>query len=114
MIYFLMFQERYSTFLLFWSGDESNGHQVFALDLIDHLPRCRISTDTLKAILACMEISGTPDVPSFSALQSTQTALDKIFGLIPQKHTSSLGNVFYMNPPSDLISLVCFLHLHHL
>jgi len=84
---------------------------MFALDLIDHLPQCRISTDALKAILACMTISGTPDVPSFSSLQSTQAMLDKIVGLIPQKHISPLGNVFYMNPPSALISLVCHLHL---
>lgn len=86
---------------------------MLALDLINHLPRCRISNDTLKAILACMEISGTPDIPSFSTLQSTQARLDKVVGLIPQKHISSLGNVFYMNPPSTLISLVCYLHSHH-
>ena len=101
-------------FPLFWFSDESHDSQMLALDLIDHLPRCRISTDTLKAILACMTISGTPDVPSFSALQSTQAALDKVVGLVPQKHISSLGNVFYMNPPSALISLVCYLHLQHL
>jgi len=86
---------------------------MLALDLIDHLPRCQISQDTLKAILACMVISGTPDVPSFSGLQSTQEVLDKVLGLIPQKHVSSLGNVFYMNPPSALISLVCYLPPHH-
>jgi len=86
---------------------------MLALDLIDHLPRCQISQDTLKAILACMEISGTPDVPSFGALQSTQEMLDKVLGLIPQKHVSSLGNVFYMNPPSALISLVCYLALQY-
>lgn len=83
---------------------------MLALDLIDHLPRCQVSTDTLKAILACMTISGTPDVPSFTSLQSTQVALDKFIGLIPQKHISPLGNVFYMNPPPALISLVCNLY----
>lgn len=86
---------------------------MLALDLINHLPRCRISSDTLKTILACMSISGTPDVPSFNALQSTQETLDRIVGLIPQKHVSSLGNVFYMNSPSRLISLVCKVHLLH-
>jgi len=84
---------------------------MFALDLISHLPRCRISKDTLKAILACMEISGTPDIPPFNALQSTQAVLDKIVGLIPQKHVSPLGNVFYLNPPPALISLVCRIYL---
>jgi len=87
---------------------------MLALDLIDHLPRCRISQDTLKAMLACMTISGTPDVPTFSALQSSQEMLDKVLGLIPQKHISSLGNVFYMNPPPGLISLVCYLSLFYL
>ena len=80
---------------------------MLALDVIDHLPRCRISQDALKAFLACMEISGTPDVPSFSAFQSAQEMLDKSLGLVPQRHISSLGNVFYMNPPPTLVSLVC-------
>lgn len=87
---------------------------MLALDLIDHLPRCQISSDTLKAILACMKISGTPDIPSFSAFHSTQEKLNKIIGLIPQKQISSLGNIFYMNPPSALISLVCYLHFYSL
>lgn len=102
-----MLQERYCIFHCSGFGVNLTGEKEFALDLLDHLPRCRISGDMLKSILSCMMISGTPDVPSFGSLRSTQEGLDKMVGLIPQKHTSSLGNVFYMIPPSALISLVC-------
>jgi len=81
---------------------------MFMLDLLDNLPRLRLSDDHLRTIMWVMKECGTPDVPSFSALRNLQKKLSKNMGLEPQPHTSSLGNHFFMNHPLDLIALVSF------
>lgn len=76
------------------------------LDLLDNLPRLRLSDDHLKAIIWVMKECGTPAVPSFYALRKIQKKLTEDIGLKPTHHTSTLGNQFYMNHPNDLIRLV--------
>lgn len=76
------------------------------LDLLDNLPRLRLSDDQLKAIIWVMRECCTPNVPSFSALRKMQASLTKQVDIIPQLHTSLLGNHFYMNHPAKLLSLV--------
>jgi hypothetical protein len=79
---------------------------MFMLDLLDHLPRLRLSDDHLRAVIWIMRECGTPDVPTFSALRKMQSKLDSEVGLASQHHTSSLGNHFYMNHPAKLLALV--------
>lgn len=79
---------------------------MFMLDLLDNLPRLRLSDDHLKTIMWVMKECGTPDVPSFSALRKLQATLTREIGLLSQHHTSSLGNEFYMNHPLELLKLV--------
>ncbi|KAK0447904.1 uncharacterized protein EV420DRAFT_1252490, partial [Desarmillaria tabescens] len=78
---------------------------MFMLDLLDNLPRLRLSDDHLKAILWVMRECGTPNVPAFSALRKMQSSLARTVNLTPKHHTSSLGNHFYMNHPSQLFAL---------
>ncbi|KAJ7803462.1 hypothetical protein B0H14DRAFT_3091985 [Mycena olivaceomarginata] len=79
--------------------------QMFMLDLLDNLPRLRLSDDHLKSIIWVMRECKTPDVPSFSALRKKQEFLTREIGIKSEQHTSSLGNHFYMNHPSKLLAL---------
>lgn len=81
------------------------------LDLLDNLPRLRLSDDQLKAIIWVMRECGACDVPSFSALRKKQAALTEAVNLKTRHHVSSLGNQFYMNHPADLLALVSILCL---
>ncbi|KAG5649806.1 hypothetical protein H0H81_001936 [Sphagnurus paluster] len=86
-----------------WSPHGSK--TMFMLDLLDNLPRLRLSDDHLKAIIWVMRECGTPNVPSFSSFRKMQSDLTKEFGISPKLHTSSLGNHFYMNHPAKLLAL---------
>ncbi|KAK7682231.1 hypothetical protein QCA50_014818 [Cerrena zonata] len=78
---------------------------MFMLDLLDSLPRLRLSDDHLKLIMWVMRECGTPDVPSFNALRKLQDRLTKEVGLQSMQHTSSLGNKFYANGPAHIFRL---------
>jgi hypothetical protein len=79
---------------------------MFMLDLLDNLPRLRLSDDHLKAIIWVMRECKTPDVPAFSALRKKQASMTSDVGIKSEHHTSSLGNHFYMNHPAKLLALV--------
>jgi len=86
---------------------DSHVNKLFFLDLLDNLPRLRLSDDQMKAIIWAMRECGTPAVPSFYALRKKQASLvADISNLQPRLHISALRNRFYMNHPIDLISLV--------
>ncbi|KAF5372390.1 hypothetical protein D9615_009298 [Tricholomella constricta] len=78
---------------------------MFMLDLLDNLPRLRLSDDHLKSILWVMRECGTPNVPSFYALRKKQAFLRESVGLKSRPHSSTMGNHFYMNHPVDLLAL---------
>jgi hypothetical protein len=79
---------------------------MFMLDLLDNLPRLRLSDDHMKTILWIMKECKTPNVPSFSALRKKQATLTHEVNISPRMHTSALGNKYYMNHPIDLLALV--------
>ncbi|KAJ6600531.1 hypothetical protein DFH09DRAFT_1257967 [Mycena vulgaris] len=79
---------------------------MFMLDLLDNLPRLRLSDDHLKSIIWVMRECKTPNVPSFSALRKKQAGMTRDTDIKTQHHTSSLGNHFYMNHPGKLLALV--------
>ena len=79
---------------------------MFMLDLLDNLPRLRLSDDQLKTIIWVMRECRTPDVPSFTALRKKQAELTKDANIHTRKHVSAMGNEFYMNHPAELLALV--------
>ncbi|KZS86275.1 hypothetical protein SISNIDRAFT_384270, partial [Sistotremastrum niveocremeum HHB9708] len=70
-----------------------------------NLPRLRLSNDLMKAIIWIMRECGTPNVPGFGRLRNIQKRLTEASPVKPEKHTSALGNIFYMNNPAHLLSL---------
>lgn len=80
--------------------------KMFMIDLLDSLPRLRLSDDQIKAIIWVMKECGTPNVPSFGTLRRKQKLLTAEVNLAPTHHLSPLGNHFYMNHPAMLLALV--------
>ncbi|KAJ7182641.1 hypothetical protein C8R43DRAFT_1083606 [Mycena crocata] len=78
---------------------------MFMLDLLDNLPRLRLSDDHLKSIIWVMRECKTQNVPSFSALRKKQASMTTEVKITSEHHTSSLGNHFYMNHPAKLLAL---------
>ncbi|OBZ67227.1 hypothetical protein A0H81_13040 [Grifola frondosa] len=78
---------------------------MFMLDLLDNLPRLRLSDDHLKTIIWVMRECGTPHVPTFHALRKVQKQLTKSTAISTQHHVSALGNHFHMNRAVELLSL---------
>jgi hypothetical protein len=62
---------------------------MFMLDLLDNLPRLRLSDDHLKAIIWVMRECKTPNVPSFSALRKKQASMTSEVGIKSEHHTST-------------------------
>jgi hypothetical protein len=76
------------------------------LDILDNLPRLRLSSSQLRMILWIMNECGAKDVPSFNAFRSMQTFIRKSTGVRSEAHRSDLGNIFYVNDVRDLIAKV--------
>ncbi|KAJ7673015.1 hypothetical protein DFH06DRAFT_1279686 [Mycena polygramma] len=74
------------------------------LDLLDNLPRLRLSSSQLKMILWIMKECGAKDVPSFNAFRAMQKHIRKTTGVRSDPHKSDLGNLFYVNDIRDLIA----------
>ena len=79
------------------------------LDMLDNLPRLRLSDDHLRTIIWVMKECGTPCVPTFGHLRKVQEALKTEFRLDPEHHISSTGSHFYMNHSVKLFGLVSIL-----
>ncbi|KAK7040964.1 hypothetical protein R3P38DRAFT_3452826 [Favolaschia claudopus] len=86
-----------------WSPHGSK--TMFMLDLLDNLPRLRLSDDQLKTIIWVMRECKTPDVPSFNALRKKQAELTKDVNIGTRHHVSALGNEFFMNHQAELLAL---------
>ncbi|KAF8056083.1 hypothetical protein FPV67DRAFT_1732296 [Lyophyllum atratum] len=74
------------------------------LDIIDNLPRLRMSGSQLRMILWLLKESGVRDVPSCDAFRKMQTSLRDLCGSIPKHYTSSIGNHFYTNDIRESIA----------
>ncbi|EIW77677.1 hypothetical protein CONPUDRAFT_39787, partial [Coniophora puteana RWD-64-598 SS2] len=73
------------------------------LDVIDNLPRLRISGAQLRLILWVLEECNVQNVPSFDSFRQLQKSLRKRCGSEPTAQTSVLGNHFYVNDIRDTI-----------
>ena len=80
--------------------------QTFLLDVIDNLPRLRISDSMMKVFLWVLRESGARNVPSFDALRKLQKRLHSQSGIPSKSHQSPQGNLFFINDPRKLIAHV--------
>ncbi|KAJ6600335.1 hypothetical protein DFH09DRAFT_1497797 [Mycena vulgaris] len=74
------------------------------LDILDNLPRLRMSSSQFKMILWILNECGVPSVPSYHSFRKMQTGLRKLCGSEPTAHTSSVGNRFFMNDVRDTVA----------
>ncbi|KAJ6629606.1 hypothetical protein B0H10DRAFT_1776091 [Mycena sp. CBHHK59/15] len=74
------------------------------IDILDNLPRLRLSSSQIKMVLWIMRECGARDVPSFTALRATQKGIHETCGIKTDPHKFDLGNLFYTNNVRDLIS----------
>lgn len=79
---------------------------MYILDLLDSMPRLRLSGALMKSILWALRELDVPDVPSLRQLRSTQKALAQKIHISPSRHNSALGNIFYQNSLEALLALV--------
>ncbi|EIN07387.1 hypothetical protein PUNSTDRAFT_71288, partial [Punctularia strigosozonata HHB-11173 SS5] len=79
---------------------------MFLLDLLDSLPRIRISDALMRLILWVMRESEARDVPSLNQLRKTQESVAKQSAVSVHESKSSKGNIFYMLDPREIVSIV--------
>lgn len=76
------------------------------LDVVDNLPRLRMSSSQFRVILWLLRQCGVANVPSYDSFRKLQSQLRENCGSKPVMHTSSLGNVFYMNDIRESVARV--------
>ena len=81
--------------------------QMMLLDVLDNLPRLRMSSNQFKMILWLLKECHVRDVPSFDAFRKMQHGLRGACGTQPTVHKSSVGNIFYVNDVRESVARVC-------
>lgn len=76
------------------------------LDMLDSLPRLRLSNSHMRAILFVLKQCGVSGVPSLDTLRSVQKKLRKDASVPTTIHRSNRGNVFYVNDIAAQIAKV--------
>ncbi|SJL18296.1 uncharacterized protein ARMOST_21882 [Armillaria ostoyae] len=74
------------------------------LDILDNLPRLRLSTSQMQMILWLLKETGATDVPSYKVFRQLQADLRELCGSSPKAYTSGLGNHFYVNDIRDSVA----------
>ena len=71
---------------------------MFLLDMLDNLPRLRMSDKHLEAVIFVMKESGAQSVPSLDTLRRFQKGLREVMpSQSTNRHQSTEGNIFYTN-----------------
>ena len=86
---------------------ELNSSQMMLLDILDNLPCLRMSSSQFQMILWLLRECRVKDVPSFGAFRKLQQNLRQECGTQPSRHTSSVGNIFYVNDVRESVARVC-------
>ncbi|KAJ3560563.1 hypothetical protein NP233_g10753 [Leucocoprinus birnbaumii] len=76
----------------------------FLLDMVDTLPRLRISRAVMKVILWLLSECGVQDVPSYAGLRKMQESLREEAGVPTVSWKSPQGNNFSFNDPTALVA----------
>ncbi|KAJ7025042.1 hypothetical protein C8F04DRAFT_1046840 [Mycena alexandri] len=74
------------------------------LDVLDNLPRLRMSSNQFKMILWILKECKVSAVPSYNSFRKTQDRLRKACGSEPKAYTSSVGNRFFVNDIRETIA----------
>ena len=82
---------------------------MFLLDILDNLPRIRISNGLMNIFLWILREGGAHDVPTLYHLCQVQASLRKSTGVPTTQHQSPKGNVYSMNDPRTLVAMVRFM-----
>ncbi|KAJ6611032.1 hypothetical protein B0H10DRAFT_1810513 [Mycena sp. CBHHK59/15] len=80
------------------------------LDILDNLPRLRMSSNQFKMILWILKECNVSNVPSYDAFRKMQEHLRKLCGSEPKLYTPSVGNRFYVNDIRDTIARASIYH----
>ncbi|KDQ20410.1 hypothetical protein BOTBODRAFT_183201 [Botryobasidium botryosum FD-172 SS1] len=91
---------------------------MFLLDVLDNLPRLRISGALMRVFLWILRECGVHGVPSLDRLRAAQKEVRKYGGIPTDKYTSPRGNMFFMNDPrvlcaQDYANPFVAPHIHH-
>lgn len=79
---------------------------VFLLDVVDNLPRLRISSSFMKALLWLLCELGIKHVPLFAALKKVQDEVRNNVGIPTIQKKSPKGNVYFFNDPCAIVANV--------
>ena len=82
---------------------------MFLLDILNNLPRMRISNRLMNIFLWILREGGAHDVPTLYHLRQVQASLRKSTGVPTTQHQSPKGNVYSMNDPRTLVAMVRFM-----
>ncbi|KIJ40446.1 hypothetical protein M422DRAFT_49166 [Sphaerobolus stellatus SS14] len=102
--------QRVAAVLSDWDHQKSNwfpypNKTMFLIDLLDNLPRPRLSKSHLVFLFWMLKQLGVQDVPSIDQLRDMQKKLkDQCGGITTQRFQSDLGNIFYVNELAELIA----------
>ena len=77
------------------------------LNILDNLPRLRMSSNLFQMVLWVLKESWLSNVPSYEAFRKMQADIQKQCGSEPTECKSSLGNIFYLNNIPETIERVC-------
>ncbi|KAH9922150.1 hypothetical protein B0H21DRAFT_701557 [Amylocystis lapponica] len=78
---------------------------MFLLDMLDNMPRLRLSTDHIKFVLWILRELRVDGVPSFKAFRKMQAKSSTLTNIQTHLHWSPIGNVFYQNSVPNLLAL---------
>ncbi|KAJ6615575.1 hypothetical protein B0H10DRAFT_2164804 [Mycena sp. CBHHK59/15] len=74
------------------------------LDILDNLPRLRMSSNQFKMILWILKQCNVSNVPSYNSFRKMQDKLRNLCGSEPKSYTSSVGNRFFVNDIRESIA----------
>ena len=86
--------------------------QEFLLDLLDSLPRLRLSDQQMRLVIFVLKEAGVSNVPSLQTLRRVQKRLREDVAVPTERRISVKGNVFYVNQLGAQIAQVRELHIH--